>query len=79
MAIEKVRREEVKLALHEMKSRKAPRPSGVTSDLLKVAGEETLKELSCIMSKLLDGDNMPDDWKNKIIVPLFKGKCNKVC
>ena len=42
------------MAQQEMKSRKAPEPSGVTSDLLKVAGEETLKELSCIMSKLLD-------------------------
>ena len=41
--------------------------------MLKVAGEETLKELICIINKLL-GDNTPDDWKNSITIPVFEGQ-----
>ena len=48
----------------------------LASDLLKVAGEDTLKELTRIINKLSDGDNIPDDWKNSITLPIFKGKGN---
>ena len=40
--IVEVRKEEVMMAMHEMKSRRARGPSGVTSNLLKVAWYEIL-------------------------------------
>ena len=65
--------EEVKGALKVMKSGRGAGPSGVTSDLFKMAGETALQELVKIFNGILDG-NAPEEWKRSITVPLYKGK-----
>ena len=29
-----------------------------------------------LRTTVLDGREMPDEWKTSVIVPIFKGKCN---
>ena len=57
-----------------MKSRKVPEPSGITNDLLKAFGEETLKKLTFIKKKFLEEDKILDKWMNSFTVPIVKGK-----
>ena len=65
---------EVEMALNKMKIGKAPGPSGVTSDLLKYAGDTGTRELVKICRRIEEEGKMPDDWGNSLTVPVFKGK-----
>ncbi len=64
--------EEVMRALRGMKSGRAPGPTGVTSDLLRRAG--ITGELTRIFRSIVDEGESPEDWKNSITVPIYKGK-----
>ncbi len=56
-----------------MKSGRAPGPTGVTSDLLKTAAGGT-GELTRVFRSIVDEGEIPEDWKNIITVPIYKGK-----
>ena len=60
--------------MKRMKTGKAPGPTRITSDLLKAGGETSLKELTSIMNKLLQGEEILKDWKSSSTVPIYKGK-----
>ena len=57
-----------------MKQGKASGPTGVTSDLLRVAGKTGVRELTDIMNKLLSGEKVPGDWISSITISTYKGK-----
>ena len=64
----------VEEALGRMKTEKAAGPSGITSDLLKVAGEDCIKRLMDVAHGLLGGARMPESWRRSDLLPLYKGK-----
>ncbi len=64
--------EEVMRALRGMKSGGAPGPAGVISDLLKRA--DITGELTRVFRSIVDEGEIPEDWKNSITVPIYKGK-----
>ena len=66
--------EEVMEALALINKRKASGPSGVTSDLLKVCEKESVTRLVKITNSMLDGQKMPECWRNSDSIPIFKGK-----
>ena len=53
--VEKISLNEVEMALKDMKNGKAPGPTGLTSDLLKDAGKEGIRELMRILNVLEQG------------------------
>ena len=55
-----------------MKSGKAAGPTGVTSDLLKRSG--ITGELTRVFRSIFDKGEIPEDWKNSMTVPIYKGK-----
>ena len=55
-----------------MKSRKAPGPTGMTSDLLKNAG--IMGELTRVLRSIFDEGEIPEDWKDSLTIPIYKGK-----
>ena len=64
----------VKEALRKMKCGKAPGPSGVTTDLLKWAGESGVQELTKIFQSTEKEGKMPSECGNSYTIPVFKGK-----
>ena len=70
-----VTREEVEGAsLMGMKNSKAARLSGMTSDLLKFAGATGVRELLRMFQGIMGGEHVPDEWRNSLTIPLYKGK-----
>ncbi len=57
-----------------MKSTKASGLMGVTSDMLKKAG--IITEMMRVFRNNVDEGEIPEEWKNSITVPIYKGKGN---
>lgn len=72
--VERIKEEEVELALKNMKKGRAPGPTGVTSELLRGAGKEGVKELTRIFNEIFENGEIPEDWKGSYTVPIYKGK-----
>ena len=57
-----------------MKNGKAPGPSGVTTDLIRMAGEPAVKELVKIGEHILKEEQSPEIWEESLTYIVFKGK-----
>jgi len=70
----RINQDEVRKALRSMRKNKAPGLSGITVEVMKV--DEGLSEewLTDLCNCIIDEGQMPQDWKNSILVPLYKGK-----
>ncbi len=51
-----------------MKRGKAPGPSGVTTDLLRYAGETGVRELKMVFELI------ETEWDSSYTIPIYKGK-----
>ena len=65
---------EVKQAIGAMKRRKAAGPTGLTSDMMKAAGERSLSEFTKVLSEIWRKEKVPDEWKRSVTVTIYKGK-----
>ena len=72
--VEKVTRGEVKATLQDMKRGKACGISGVCAEFMIGSGEAGLEALTHICNVVLNGGSMPLDWRDSVLVPLYKGK-----
>jgi hypothetical protein len=66
--------EEIKKALKGMKKGKAPGPSGLSSDLLKAAGDIGVNEMVKICQGIQEREIMPEEWGDSLTIPIYKGK-----
>ena len=46
-------------------------PPGLTSELLQAAGKVGIRELRNIFNDLLVGEEIPNDWKVSITIPIY--------
>ena len=69
-----VTEEEVRVALRAMKPNKAPGPSGLTCDILKVAGEPVVKQMTTVLQNIMLTEKCPSEWSHSTTIPIFKGK-----
>ena len=60
--------------MKEMKHGKAGGISGVVAEHLKGSGELGIGVMTELCNRMLDGEDMPEDWRSSILVPLYKGK-----
>ena len=65
---------EVEGALRGIKNSKAAGPSGMTSNLLKFAGAMGVRELLRVFQGIMGVEHAPDEWRNSLPIPLYKGK-----
>lgn len=72
--IEDIKEAEVEKAVKSMKNRKAPCPSGMTSDMIKKAGKTGIKELTEVFQRIVREEKSPKEWRDNLTVPLHKGK-----
>ena len=72
--VEKVARNEIVEAIQSTKSGKATGPTEVSVEMIVASGEIGVKVMMELCQHVLDGREMPDEWKTNVIVPIFKGK-----
>ena len=72
--LEKVTEGEVMRAIKAMKLRKAAGVSEVVTEHVVASGKIGVEVLTEICNRLLAGEGMPDEWRDSVLVPLYKGK-----
>ena len=69
--------DEVKHALNKTKTGKAPREDGMSSDMLKDAGDEVHNKLAQLFTQCLCKRDVPEAWCNAILSLLHRKGDNK--
>ena len=69
-----ISREEVKKAIESMKKGKAAGCSGLPIDLIKHLGESGVDRMHAILKRVLEVEQMPEEWKKSEIVPHIQAK-----
>ena len=67
-------RAEVIHALRKMKNGKATGPDLIPVEVWKALGEEGIDILYDLMIKIFEQEKIPEEWRESILVPIFKGK-----
>ena len=63
---------EIKSALGDMKSGKAPGIDSITADLLRVDTDTTVQVLHELFNKIWEEESVPEDWLRGLIIKLPK-------
>ena len=63
---------EVKKTLKEMKNNKAPGIDNLTSDIMILGGEESVKQLTKNFNQILETKKIPAEWKEAKMIILHK-------
>ena len=69
-----INRKEVEVALKGMKLGKAMGPDGIPMEVWKSLGEEGVDMLLDLLQKIFEQEKMPEEWRDSVIVPIFKEK-----
>ena len=69
-----INREEVEVALKGMTLGKAIGPDGIPVEVWKSLGEEGVGMLLDLLQKIFEREKMPEEWRDSVIVPIFKEK-----
>ena len=76
---EEITLDEVKRAVHEMKSGKAAGPGGFQIELIKYAPEILFEMLTYLFNQYLRGEDTPAEWRTAYISNLYKKGDRKKC
>lgn len=63
---------EIRTAIDEMKNGKTPGEDGIYNELLKLASDQILPSLTNIFNKILQTEEIPEQWKSSTIILLHK-------
>ena len=73
-------KEEVRQAIQDLKVRKAAgRPSGVTGEMIKAAGEQAVDWLTSIYNRIVKEEAIPESWQMSELLSIYKGKGDEIC
>ena len=64
--------EEMREALRELKSKKAPGPDGIPAECLKIFGETFDKILLKIINLIFSNHLYPSQWSSNYLKPIYK-------
>ena len=67
-------RKGVEVALKGMKHGKAMGPDGIPAEVWKSLGEEGVDMLLDLLQKISEQAKIPEEWRDSVIVPIFKEK-----
>jgi len=74
-----ITKDEVRWAISCLKRDKAPGVDMVTAEEIIAAGEDGVDVMFVLCSKIWTEERIPEEWKQSIIVPIFKKKDKLVC
>ena len=72
--VEVVTYEKVMEAMNKIELGKAAGPYEVNMDMIMASGKFGAGVLKKLCQRVLDGKDMPEEWKTSAVVPIFKGK-----
>ncbi|KAK3529832.1 hypothetical protein QTP86_006912 [Hemibagrus guttatus] len=72
--VDKIRKNEVRKALKRMKSGKAVGPDDIPVEVWKCLGEAAAEFLTSLFNRVLESEEMPEEWRRSVLVPIFKNK-----
>ena len=64
----------IKKAVSQMKAGKAPGPSGMVVEMIRVAGDTGASMIRDLAAAIIRDGKVPSDWEQSFIVCLYKGK-----
>jgi hypothetical protein len=71
---------EVEIAIAKLKKYKSPDSDQIPAELIQAAGEILLSAIHKLVNSVLNKEELPDQWKESIIVPVHrkgdKTNCN---
>ena len=74
-----VSREEVKNKLRRMKKGKAAGPDELPVKVWKCMEKMGIRFLTRLFNKLLMGEQMPEEWRRNVLIPIYKNKGDSQC
>ena len=63
---------EIELAIDKLKSHKSPGIDRIPAELIKVRGRTILLEIHKLITSIWKKEELPEEWKKSIIVPIHK-------
>jgi hypothetical protein len=69
----------MEIAIGKLKSYKSPRTDRIPAELIKVGGETLYSEIHRLICCLWNKKDLPQQWKESIIVPICKKVENTYC
>ena len=74
MEVESISKEEVRENIHRMKNGKAVGPDDIPVEVWKCLGESALKFLMKLYNITMESERMPDEWRDSVLISIFKNK-----
>ena len=74
-----VSKDEVLGAIKQLKSHKAPGVDGIHAEILKAGGDPMATMIHRLIEKIWEKEQVPEDWRKAVIVPLFKKGDKSLC
>ena len=71
--------DEISKAVNKLKKNKAAGLDGIPAELLQYGGEAVVKELSQLFNTIWHTEDVPNEWRQGVIVPLPKKGCLSDC
>ena len=69
--------DEIKKAIHHTSSGRALGKDGIPAEIYKAAGPNALKAFHDVLLSIWEEEKMPDDFRDALIVSLYKNKRSK--
>ena len=63
---------EVKEIIHKLRNNKAPGPHNIISELIKEGRQKLENRIYKLILKIWEKEELPADWENSIICPIYK-------
>ena len=74
LEVEKISKEEVRENMNRMKNGKAVGPDDIPVEVWKCLGEIALEFLMKLYNRMMESGRMPEEWRDSILIPIFKNK-----
>ena len=59
-----------------MRKGKARGPDDIPVEMWLILEDVVILWLTELMNKLLKGEKLQDEWRNRVLIPIYKGKCD---
>ena len=76
LEVEKISKEEVRENMKRVKNGKAVGPDDIPVEVWKCIGEIALEFLAKLHNRTMESERMPEEWRDIILIPIFKKNGN---